>query len=502
MANTMGRTAVVELQSTGGEESMLNADDGLFNADLAPVPKAQRTWGSYDFASLWIAMTHQVPTYMAASGLMAIGMSWWQAILTVAVANLIILIPILLNSHVGSKYGIPFPVVARASYGVQGANLPALMRAFVACGWFGVQAWVGGQAVNGLLTAIFHSWATFGGTIGGQSLGTWISFAIFWFLNVFIIYRGMETLRKFENWAGPSILVVFTLIFIALAVKAHGLGPILASSGNFRTFSSFLPVFGAGVTSMMGMWATLSLNIPDFTRFAKSHRQQLIGQSIALPSTMTLFAALGVLITSAGRIVYGKTIWDPVQLISQFHNRLFVIICMAAIVILTLSVNVAANVVSPANDFSNLKPKLISFKTGGLIAALIAIAIRPWVLLASPTGFIFTFLNGYGGGLGCIAGVMIADYWIVRRKQYDVAELYRYQGIYRYLRGWNWRGVLSTVVGSLVAWSGWWFPALQGLNNYAWFIGFGIGLFLHWGLNTLFPPQGADVYVGLGGKTA
>lgn len=459
----------------------------LYNEDLAPVQQNQRTWGTYDYASLWIAMTHQIPTYLAASGLIALGMNWWQAVLTVAVANMIILIPILLNSHVGAKYGIPFPVVVRASYGVYGANLPALMRAFVACGWFGIQSWVGGQAVNQLFTSIHPAWSTFGGKIGDQPVGMWISFIIFWLLNVLIIYCGMETIKKFENWAGPSVLVIFGLILGALIYQAHGLGPILESSGKYATLTDFFPAFIAGVTSMIGMWATLSLNIPDFTRYARDQRKQIIGQSIALPTTMTLFALMGVLITSAGQVVYGKVIWDPVELIGHFQNRFIVIFCMITIIILTLSVNVAANVVSPANDFSNLKPRLISFKTGGLIAAILAVAIRPWALLSSASGFIFTFLNGYGGGLGSIAGVMIADYWLVHKKDYTVCDLYQYNGKYKFFKGWNWRGVSATLLGSLIAWSGWLFLQLQILNNYSWFIGFGIGFFLHWIFNSLFP---------------
>lgn len=461
-------------------------DDALVNRDLAPTEPARRTWGVYDYAALWVGMTHQVPTYLAASGLIALGMNWWQALLTIGVANVLILIPILLNAHIGARYGIPFPVVARASYGVRGANLAAIMRALVACGWYGIQAWIGGQAVNQLVMTLYHPWATFGGTLGGQSLGMWIAFAIFWLLNVGIVYRGMEALRRFENWAGPSILVIFGAILAYFLVAAHGLGPVLAARGKFTTPGAFLPVFLTGVASMMGMWATLSLNIPDFTRYARDQRAQMIGQAVTLPTTMTLFAAMGVFITSAAAIVRGKVIWDPVQLIGSFHNPLVVVVSMAAIIVLTLSVNVAANVVSPAFDISNILPRRISFQTGGVIAAVLAVVIRPWALLSSPTGFIFTFLNGYGGGLGSIAGVMIADYWLVQRA-YHVSDLYRRDGRYRFFRGWNWRAVVATAAGAGLSWVGWWIPALKPLTNYAWFVGFAVGLGLHWLLCARFP---------------
>ena len=326
----------------------------LWNEDLAPVPVAKRNWTTYNFAALWISMAHCIPTYMLASGLMNSGMDWRQALFTILLGNTIVLAPILLNSHPGTKYGIPFPVFARAAYGTAGSNLPALMRALVACGWFGIQAWIGGEALHTFFTAVLPGWPTLlGAGFSGHTTTEWLSFLMFWGLNVFVIYRGMDLLRKVENWAAPYVLVV-TLVLLVWAVReAKGLGPLLAQPGKFRTFAEFFPVFVPSLTAMIGFWATLSLNMPDFTRFGRSQKEQVVGQVVALPTTMFAFAAMGVLITSASAIIFGEAIWDPVKLVGKFTNPLVVAVAMFSVVVATLAVNIAANVVSPANDFAN-----------------------------------------------------------------------------------------------------------------------------------------------------
>ncbi len=455
----------------------------LFNDDLAPVPTHHRSWGTYSYSALWISMTHQIPTYMAGSSLLAMGLNWWQALLAVAIGSLLILIPILFNSHVGSKYGIPYPVAVRPAFGVHGANVAAVMRAMVAVAWFGIQTWLGGSAINQLLLTFDPRWDHMG-LVWGQPLGTWIAFSLFWLLNVAIIYKGMNTLKRFENWAGPSILAVFLVILIMLVNKAHGFGPIFSQPTHYR---SFWPVFLAGVAAMMGMWSTLSLNMADFTRYAQKPKQQVWGQIFGLPTTMTFFALMGILITSAGEKIYGHFIWDPVQLISLLHNRFIVVMGLVSVIILSLSVNIAANVVAPANDLSNLWPRMIRFSTGALITAVLSIVLRPWTLLSSASRFMGIMLNGFGGSLGSIAGVMIADYWLIHRRQYALWELYRSNGRYRFLGGWNWRGVAATLIGFSAAWIGWIIPAFKDLINYSWFISFGLGFFTHLMLNKLWP---------------
>jgi nucleobase:cation symporter-1, NCS1 family len=442
----------------------------LYNDDLAPVPIAKRTWTTYNFAALWISMAHCIPTYMLASGLMSAGMNWKQALFTILLGNTIVLVPILLNSHPGTRYGIPFPVFARAAYGTAGSNLPALMRALVACGWFGIQAWIGGEALHTFFAAMFPGWPTLlGPGFGGHTTTEWLSFMLFWGLNIWIIYRGMNLLRIVENWAAPYVLIVTAVLLVWAVQAAKGWGPLLSQPGKLTTMSEFLPVFWPSLTAMIGFWATLSLNMPDFTRFGRSQREQVIGQTAALPTTMFVFAAMGVMITSASAILYGEPIWDPVKLVGKFENPLVVGIAMFSVVVATLAVNIAANVVSPANDFANAMPRWISFRTGGLITGLIGIAMQPWRLLADPKGYIFAWLVGYSGGLGSIAGVLIADYWILRRRNLDLAELYLHNGRYG---GWNPSAVIATLVGCALAWGGLVIPAMRPLYDYAWFVGF------------------------------
>jgi nucleobase:cation symporter-1, NCS1 family len=448
------------------------ASSPLFNHDLAPVRVADRTWTTYNFAALWISMAHCIPTYMLAAGLIAAGMSWLQALFTILLGNSIVLLPILANSHAGTKYGIPFPVYARAAYGTAGSNLPALMRALVACGWFGINCWIGGQALHTFCRAVFPFWAHHlsAAATGEHAVGEWIGLALFWLLNIGVVYRGMDLLRKVENWAAPFVLVMTSLLVYWAITRAHGLGAIMAQPGKFHGFGDFFKVFVPSLTAMIGFWATLSLNMPDFTRFGRSQREQMVGQVVALPTTMTLFAAMGIVITSASALIFhGPAIWDPIALVGKFTQPWIVAVAMFTIVVATLSVNIAANVVSPANDFANAFPRWISFRTGGLITGVIGILMQPWKLLADPTGYIFQWLVGYSGGLGSIAGVLIVDYFVVRQRKLVLADLYRSDGVYG---GWSQTAILATLAGCAAAWIGAFVPALHGVFDYAWFVGF------------------------------
>ena len=466
----------------------------LYSEDLAPVPVAKRDWTTYNYAALWISMAHCIPTYMLSSGLIAAGMNWWQALITILLGNTIVLIPILLNSHPGTKYGIPFPVFARASYGTIGSNLPAIMRALVACGWFGIQAWIGGQALFTFLHSLIPGWPSLLGKvlISGHTPTEWLSFFIFWGINIYIIYRGMNLLRMVENWAAPFVLVMTALLLAWAVWRAGGLGYLVTHPGKLRTWADFKPVFIPSLTAMIGFWATLSLNMPDFTRFGRSQKEQALGQTVALPTTMTVFAAMGVIITSAAAVIYSNEsmneLWDPVKLVGHFTQAWVVAISMFTVVVATLSVNIAANVVSPANDFANAFPKLISFRTGGLITGIIGILMQPWRLLADPSGYIFSWLLGYSGGLGSIAGVLIADYWCVRDKKLALADLYREEGTYTYAGGWNWRAIVATVAGCFFAWIGLLVPVMKPLYDYAWFVGFGVAFAVYYALMKVAGP--------------
>lgn len=459
-------------------------DSPLYNHDLAPVPIAKRNWNTYNFAALWMAMSACIPTYLLASGLIEQGMNWWQALLTIFIGNVIVLVPIILNSHPGTKYGIPFPVFARAAYGTYGSNMAALMRAVVGCGWFGIQAWIGGQAVNVLLTNLIPGWSTSLSTeVGGYPLSNWISFALFWALNVLIIFRGMDLVRKLSGLAAPFVFVMTASLCFWAVSHANGLGQILSQPGKLTDMQTFIPKFIPALSAMIGFWATLSLNMPDFTRFGRSQREQTIGQVVALPLAMTLYSGMGVLITSAAVIIYPDApmseLWDPVKLVSRFHEPWLISISMFTIALATLCVNIAANVVSPANDFANAFPRWISFRTGGLLTGVLGILMQPWHLLATASAYIFDWLQGYSGGLGSIAGVLIVDYWILRKTNLALADLYTEEGEYKYSRGWNWRAVVATLAGCAGAWIGKVVPALSFLYEYAWFIGFGVAALIY-----------------------
>ena len=460
-------------------------ESSLYNEDLAPVPAERRKWKTWNYAALWISMSLCIPTYMLASSLIEGGMNWWQSILTIFLGNTIVLIPMILNGHAGAKYGIPFPVFARASFGTRGANIPALLRAIVACGWFGIQTWIGGFSVYQMLRVWIPSLETlpqvFPDSFGLQT-GPAICFLLFWLLNMWVVYLGVESIRK---------LLVFKAFFLPLAALAllfwainagNGLGPILSQPARL-TGAAFWNYFFPALTGMVGFWATLSLNIPDFTRYARNQKAQINGQIIGLPPSMTLFAFIGVVVTSATFIIYGETIWDPVVLAGKFQNKLLVSFAMIAVAISTLATNIAANIVSPANDFANLAPRKINFRTGGYITGIIGILIFPWKLIADPNGYIFTWLIAYSSLLGPVGGILIADYYFIRRQQLQLNELYSHQGQYGFRNGFNSAAIVALLAGVLPNIPGFLlqiklisataFPVwVSNLYNYAWFVGF------------------------------
>ncbi len=464
----------------------------LWNPDLAPTTVEQRTWSTWNIAALWIGMSVVITTYMLGGGFIAQGMTWWQAMLTILLGNCIVLIPMVLNAHAGTKYGISFPVLLRASFGTKGANIPAILRAIVACGWFGIQTWIGGTAIDALLTALWGGWATLDTAIAGNPLHTWISFFLFWIIQVAIILRGIEGIKRLESWAAPLLLLGGLVLLVWASNAAGGIGNVLSGTTALQTQqASFWAIFPAALTASVGYWATLSLNIPDFTRYAKSQRSQMLGQALGLPFTMTAFAFVGVAVTSATVIIYGEAIADPVELIRRFDNRLVILFAMVVIFIAQLTTNMAANVVSPSNDFSNLNPRRISYVTGGLITAVIGIVMMPWQLMSSMGAYIFTWLIGYSGLMGAIGGILICDYWLIRRRRIDLAELYNPAGIYSYSNGFNWRAVAAlglaiapvvpgflraaTTPGGQVPDPGF----LDTLYTYAWFVTFGIAFLLY-----------------------
>ncbi|WP_321945728.1 NCS1 family nucleobase:cation symporter-1 [Paraburkholderia sp. J10-1] len=481
-------------QPLTGDASARRAESELYNDDLAPTGAAQRTWRWYHFAALWVGMVMNIASYMLAAGLTEQGMSPWQSVLTVLLGNLIVLVPMLLIGHAGAKYGIPYAVLVRSSFGTQGAKLPAMLRAIVACGWYGIQSWLGGSAIYTLINILTHN-ALVGDALPflGISIGQGACFLVFWVLQLYFILHGTDSIRWLESWSAPIKVVMCVVLVWWACSKAGGVGSMLSQPSQFvaggKKAGLFWATFWPSLTAMVGFWATLALNIPDFTRFAKTQKDQFVGQAIGLPIPMALLSVVSVVVTSATVVIYGKAIWDPIDLTSRMEG-VGVGIALVILTLDTMCCNLAANLVGPAYDFSSLWPKAISYKAGGLITAGIAIVMMPWKILATTQGYIFTWLVGYSALLGPVAGILIVDYFLVRGTRLNTAELFEENGEYAYSNGWNMAAVIALVLGVLPNLPGFLntafpnaFPsvpdAFKSIYTYAWFVGLAIAAIVY-----------------------
>ncbi len=481
------------LQETESGDSLSGSP--LYNKDFAPVASTDRNWGTWNFASLWIGMAVCIPTYMLAGSMIREGMNWWQALLTILLGNLVVLLPMILNAHAGTKYGLPLPVLLRAGFGTKGAVLAALMRGLVGCGWFGIQTWIGGEAIYTLLMVPFPDLVNAPMlSFIGLNTAQLACFLAFWLLNMWIIFRGIETIRLLESWTAPLLLLMGVALLIWAINKVGSLSAILEASHQMKGQEqvSFWKIFWPNLTAMVGFWATLSLNIPDFSRFARNQRAQVLGQAIGLPPTMVFYSFIGIIVTSATLLIFGEAIWDPVQLLGRFSSPVVVVISMLGLTVATLSTNIAANVVASANDIANIAPRKISFRMGGYITGLIGILIFPWKLLADPQGFIFVWLIGYSALLGALAGVMICDYYIIRKSRLNLKSLFASNGEYG---RWNKPAWIALSISLLPVLPGFLAQTtvlspelipdfLQHLYKYAWFVTFFLAFTIYWILKT------------------
>ncbi|MGG3572603.1 NCS1 family nucleobase:cation symporter-1 [Bacillus gobiensis] len=468
--------------------------NSLSNEDLLPIKQEERTWKAVNFASIWMGCIHNIPTYATVGGMIAIGLSPWQVLAIITIASLILYAALALNGHAGTKYGVPFPVLIRSSFGVYGANIPALIRGFVAIMWFGIQTFAGSTAINILLLNIWPGWGNIGGewNLFGLHLSGLLSFIFFWAIHLLVLNHGMESIKKFEVWAGPLVYLVFGgMVWWAIDI-AGGLGPIYEQPGKFQTFEEAFWPFVGGITGIIGIWATLILNIPDFTRFAKSQKEQIRGQFYGLPGTFALFAFASITVTSGSQVAFGEPIWDVVDILAQFDNPFVIALSVITLCVAAISVNVAANIVSPAYDLANALPKFINFKRGCYITAMIALFTVPWKLMENETS-VFSFLGLVGGMLGPVAGVMIADYFIIRKRELNVDELYKVDGQYTYYKGYNYRAFLATLLGAFISLIGFYVPAFKGLYDISWFVGVFVSFVGYVALMRLHPPENAAV---------
>lgn len=446
-------------------------DSRLWNDDLRPATRDEHSWGGINFVTLWIGMCLVIPSYTMAGGMITLGMNWWQALLTIFIGNCIVLIPILLNSHAGTKFGIPYPVFARLWFGSKGAHIPTLARAIVAAGWFGINTWIGTTGIDALLMKVFPGWSHFG-------LHTAIVFVLFWLLNIVVGFRGPEEIKWLAAIAAPIVGIAAIILFIWAVVNIHGMGPIMTAPSKFHSAGQFFAVFFPSLTGVIAYWATLALNIPDFARQAKDHKSMMVAQSFALPLSMTIFSFISIFVTSATVVLYGKALWQPVDLLSHFPT--FIVFIGAIIIaISSVTINAGANLVAPARAIENLWPRHVTFAVGAIITGLIALVMQPWYLMANFQNYIFVFLDGYGALLGPIDGIAIADYWIVRHRRLALTELYRGNGRYNYSSGFNKNSIYTLIIGIAIPLLGLFIPALRFLWSNAWTIGLLLSILIY-----------------------
>ncbi|MFD2658605.1 NCS1 family nucleobase:cation symporter-1 [Gracilibacillus thailandensis] len=447
----------------------MKPDPKLYNYDLSPMTGKNKQWTWKAYAALWMGIVHNIVAWEVAANLIVAGMSFWQAFACVASAYMVAFIAILFNSYSGSKYGTPFPVLIRASFGTKGSQIPVFIRAMLGVFWFGIHLYLGSIAVNVILGSTFQTWESLGNiTIIGLGLNEFIAFIIAFLIHAYVIKHGMERVRKFEQWAGPIIMIISVGLVIWGISAAGGISNVVNLTPTIAE-NEFWSTFFLSMTALIGTVATLILNISDLTRFSKSQKDHMIGQGIGMP-TMFIFFSLMALVTTVGTMnAFGEPITNPIYVLAEFDNPFIVIVGAASILIATISTNIATNGVAVGYDLTNLLPEKLNFQRSGMIALIVGAASAPW-LWYEEGGSLDTVLGGIGATMGPVLGIMLIDFFVIRRMKYDVGNLYTHEGIYG---GWNKKGLLAFIIGMLFSYSGLIIPTLGFLYNFNWFLGVG-----------------------------
>lgn len=443
-----------------------------YNQDLAPTLDSQRNWTAYNLAACWVGMNVCIPAYQMASSAVSMGLSWWLSLLLVALGNCIVLVPILLNAHVGTKYGVPFPVYARTAFGIRGAQIPSFVRTIIGIGWTGILIWQGAESLQVAMCLIIPGWSSI-------AAGQWIMFAVFWALNIGIAYAGSNALKKFESIATPLLgITCAALLYWGIKVVVTG-GYTMSQALNAVTVPedfNLSETVVACLVANIAFYSTWALNIPDLSRYCKDQKSQVRGQLFGMPGSMVAIAFIGVFITGVTALKFGRAYWDPNQIVEAIGSPGAAIFAAFAISLATLTTNVTTNILPPVNGLCNLWPKGITYKRSVVIVGILTIIMQPWKLVSDPSGYIYNWLGTYGALTGPIASILIYDYYFVKKKRLALDELYLGQGSrYWYKNGFNIRAIAAWGLAILLPVLGKFIPLFSVFSLYGWIVSFALG---------------------------
>ncbi len=466
-------------------------DPTLYNEDLAPIPHAKRTWGWFEIFNVWSNDIQSLFGYtLAASLFITYGLNGWAVMAAIVLAGFIIMVLVNLSGQPSVRYGIPYPVMARVSMGVRGANFPAMVRCIVAIFWYGVQTYFASTALALLINALT------GTTGGAQFLGMtaigWFSFVVVWLFQLYMFWRGIEWIRHFLNWAGPFVYVVMLVLMGIIWYKAgpgllNEVGKIFSGTGTYAggPVAAFLAITG----TMIAYFAAVVINFGDFSRFVRSEREMKIGNLVGLPANVAFFSFIALFVTAGTVVLFGERLTNPADIVAKVDNLGLTVIAAITFFAATVGINVVANFVPPAYDLANLIPSKINFKIGGLITSIAAFFVGAlWVSVISNIG-ISGFVNTLGAILAPVYGIMVCDYYLVKKQKLDIQQLFSSEpgSKYYYLNGWNQRALIAFGAAAIFSISSEWVPALSILAGFGWVIGACLGGLFYYGLMSTSP---------------